>query len=89
MDAAIVIAALILNPIARRRRARLDAEAQSEEESSMSFGGEDSSVAPTTARADSDSHSAPSTEPKDIEGGSVITEEPRTSPPQEKSAERR
>ncbi|KZV63180.1 PQ-loop-domain-containing protein [Peniophora sp. CONT] len=79
MDAAIVLAALILNPIARKRRARLDVEAQSEETSSLSTHGEVNSAEPTSA--DAGSRLLPLTEPKDSEPGTVnnaITEEPRT-----------
>lgn len=78
MDAAIVLAALILNPIARKRRARLDVEALSEETSSLSTHGEVNSAELTSANADS--RLLPLTEPKDSEPGTVnaITEEPRT-----------
>ncbi|VDB99899.1 unnamed protein product [Peniophora sp. CBMAI 1063] len=87
MDLVVVIAALILNPIARRRRSGLDAEAQAEEASSLSSQGDAEIAAP--ARADAASHSAPSTEPKDSENGSAIVEEPRTPPIEEEKIEER
>lgn len=82
-----MIAALTLNPIARRRRAGLDNEALAEETNSLSTHDAAVSVG-TVADADADSHSAPSTEHKDSESGSAIVEEPRNPSDQGNIAER-
>ena len=94
MDGIIVLSALILNPIARKRRAaRLDIEAQADndsETSTLSSPERDYSI--ESADAD-DAQSDLSTEPKDSESGSIIAEEPRTpietEQIEEKPAERR
>ena len=88
MDLVIVIAAMVLNPIARRRRAALDTEAQGTGASSVSSHTEAASVEPTNA--DTRTQSAVLAEPKDDElrPANTIAESSGAVGEQEKSAER-